>query len=182
MSALQVPGTACRRIVGVRCPADTASPGPDRRRRFMDSSPARPRAGWSSPEVPDDPAQRGDGLQVAALVVLGGPGAALDDDDAGGRVDEEVLAVHADAGERPVAERPPLVGVPVVVVAARAEGADGEPGENAAAAAPDPGARHHLLAGDHAGVGHQLAEARDVAGGRVERAGTDRRARAGAGE
>ena len=48
-----------------------------------------------------DAAERGDGLAVAAFVVLGRPGAALDDHDVGGRVDEEVLAVDTDASPDP---------------------------------------------------------------------------------
>src|SRR3954471_15702836 len=73
-------------------------------------------------EVIRYPAQRRDRLAVARLVVLGGPRAGLDDDHVGRVVDEQVLAVHAEAGERVEAGRaegPPLVAVAVVRVAAR---------------------------------------------------------------
>src|SRR4051794_8291355 len=96
-----------------------------------------------------DSAERGDRLPVAAFVVLSGPGAAFDDDHVGGGVDVEVLPVDAERGvsvEAGRTEGPPLVGVSVVCVPARAELAHGQLREVTAAAAPDPVARHHLYA------------------------------------
>src|SRR4029450_7483886 len=91
----------------------------------------------NSRQIPGDSPQGRNGLPVEVFVVRLGPGAELDDHHVAHRVDEQVLAVDAEAGERRmlVIDGPPLVGVAVVVVTARTESADREARRVAAAAA-----------------------------------------------
>jgi hypothetical protein len=85
-----------------------------------------------------------------------------------------------ECAEACAAQSPPLVGIPVVVVTARAQRTYGKLGQVAAAAAAHPVRRHDLPTRNDAAVRHKQADAGDVARGRVERAGADRRAGAAA--